>query len=217
MKNLKNILVGAAVLLCGAVAAFGQGGRGYDEFNVPRTLLIYGATNSFGTGAGVGNTNGSLPLDLHRFIGMAKVDISVPGTNGVASGTLTVTPQSSPDTTNWYSLPNYAVISNTYSVNVTNMANTNEVGTNQYMLPGTIVTNTASVNLEAGYSLTSLAYTNVGGFTIPVNTPIELGFQVQAVTNRYFRLNIALSGTNWFFGGAYFTAPTTTYIAPIFP
>ena len=219
--NLKKITLLAGLLACLTVPAFAQGGRGYDEFGVPRTLVLFAPTNTGAAGGGTGTTNTGSPLDLRRFVGVVKIDFPACQTNAAfaANGTVIVTPQTSQDTTNWASLGNYALISNSTTLLNTNLQYTNAIGTNVYMLPGTQVTNVAATAGVAGYSLASLPYTNSGAFTM-TNVPWEIGFDIGTLpsnTNRYLRLQVAISGTNWFFSGATLTAPTTTYIQPYFP
>lgn len=218
MKFIRNLVLTGAVALA-SISAFAQGGRGFDEFEVPRTIVVMAPTNSSAVGGGTGITNNGVPVDMRRFNGVVKLDFPACQTNAIfaASGTAIATVQTSPDTTNWYNLYNFAIISNYTTCLTTNIAATNEIGTNYIMLPGTIVTNTPSTSFLAGYNLASLAFTNTNSAIVLTNSSWEMGFDIGVVTNRFLRVQLALSGTNWWFGGAYLTAPTMTYLPPYFP
>ncbi len=130
-------------------------------------------------------------------------------TNGSTTGTITVTPISSVDNTNWTTILNYAVLSQA-SYNTTNytyLSGTNAVTglvivTNTVFAPGTLTTPVASSALFAGipYFLPA-QFTNTGATTLTLNKWYALVFNVSDA-NRYISPLVApsaTSGTNLMF------------------
>lgn len=191
----------AAVLF--AVPCFAQ--RTIDTFGAVRTVVLSPAQNLVVGVAAV--TNG--PIDMKLFEGVAKVDIFSMTNTGNTGGTLTCTLYTSPDQTNLTALSNFALISGTTAVNYTNLyyGGTSLWTTNNYLLPGTITTPTASSAGFATKYLASLPYTNSGAITVTSKGYVEVGYNV-ADANRYLYAVWTPGGTfTNFTTGAVLTAP----------
>ncbi len=101
-------------------------------------------------------TNG--PVDILGYYGTGEIDI-VSSTNG--GGALTVTVETSPDSTNWTGLANFGLVNSTTAVSYTNLyyGSTNLVVTDNYLYPFSITTPTAAT---AGYAIPYQNYLPVG-------------------------------------------------------
>jgi hypothetical protein len=106
-------------------------------------------------------TNG--PVDLLGYTGRGQILLTT-GTNGAGAATITATIQTSPDTNTWTGLGNFALISSTTAINYTNLFfNTNTVVTDNYLLPFTATTPTASTAGWATPYPAPLLFTNAAG------------------------------------------------------
>lgn len=145
--TVKKAVLGAALFIsafCILPSAFGQ--VGIDVYTPIRSIVWTSPT--LVSQAAV-STNG--PFDLFGYTGRSFVDISS-GTNSAPGGTSTATIQSSPDTTNWTTLTNFALINSTTQYIYTNMYynSTNTlVVSNNYLLPGAITFGTAGNSSNA--------------------------------------------------------------------
>jgi hypothetical protein len=193
-KNMKLLKLFLASVFAGvASVAIAQTA---DLWGSTRNIVISPSTELTGS-TGI-LTNG--PVDLHGYIGRALLDI-YSCTN--AGGALTATVQSSPDTTNWTTLTNYALISSTTQILYTNgyYAGTNLIGTNNYLLPGTITTATAgnSSNSFAGQTwlnYSTVPFTNSGSVTVTAKGVYQVGFNVAGLTGRYLQIYWTPTGTS---------------------
>ena len=141
------------------------------------------------------------------FIGSAFIDVWAVTNNG--TNTVTVTPQTSQDTTNWTSLTNYAISTTNTLTYYTNTAYSGNVtgallATNMDVYPFTTTTPTASTaGFATPYPLPQ-PFTNTGYFTPVLNGPganvtngmTRIGIANVADLSHYFRLVITNSGTN---------------------
>jgi len=160
MKQLLSIAIVILALFALLVPAEAQ--PGYDMFMTPRTFVL-GAPTAYAAAASTNTW-----LDLHMVVGMAKVDFTA---YTVGTGTITATLYGSADTTNWWSLTNYAkaIPTTTIYTNYYYPSSTNW-GTNLVNMPGTSTTPTAST---AGFStvyLSPVAFTGTGAWTLTANT-----------------------------------------------
>ena len=211
MKFTKKLFAGLwlfAAVLC-AIPASAQ--VGFDTFTPVRLLPFTGATTAKTTNiftAGTVVTNG--PIDKSLFTGRSTILIAA-GSNITTTGTLTAQVYGSPDTTNFYALTNYAVVTNTTSFIATNGIYTNLTITNTPYLPGTLTTPTA---YSAGYAtpyLAALPFTNGGAITLPLNPDSITQFAFPMI-DQYRYLYIvwtpsATSGTNLFGNAWLLTTP----------
>ncbi len=171
--------------------------RGFDMFEVPRTVVIAPPASMVGFTA-VNQTND--PVDIKMLDGMASLDVMVATNNGAAPGTLTLVVESSPDTTNWTTVSSAALISSTTTILYTNnfYGSTGLVGTNKFLLPGAWTVPTASTSgFSTGY-FAPPAYTNSASIAITGSGNFKLGFNI-GDQSRYVRTRWAPTGTstNW--------------------
>jgi hypothetical protein len=110
------------------------------------------------------STNG--PVDILGFFGRGDIDI-ISSTN--AGGTVTATIETSPDTTNWTGLANFALVNAQTAVAITNMyyGSTNLIVTNNYLLPylptSPTVYSAGFATPYGNYVSGQLAFTNAAG------------------------------------------------------
>jgi hypothetical protein len=153
-----TITLAAIGLLTFCLAPVAQAQLGFDTYSTVRALPI--GTPQFLFNATGPVTNG--PVDIIGFYGRSDLLVTC-GTNG--GGTLTLTVQSSSDSTNWTSIANFALINSTTAQAFTNTyyGSTNLIVTNNYVLPYTVTTPTAA---SAGFFTPYPAYipfTNAAG------------------------------------------------------
>lgn len=195
-KIAVKILAAAALAigLCQSVEAQGE----FDFYALTKTVVLVSPTNLTVATGFLTNTN---TIDISgKFIGSCFIDIWA-NTNGFTN-TLTVTPQTSPDLTNWTSLANYAlsVSNNTYYTNIFYSGTTNGalLATNIDLYPFTSVTpNAAQTGFATGYPQPA-QFTNSGAVTLNFNGCTRLGYANVADLPRYLRLLTISSGTNLF-------------------
>lgn len=146
----------------------------FDQFSQPRTLQLGAARLLSGSTQGLTTNNF---VDTHGMAGIAVVNISV--ITNVGGGTLTATLETSPDSTNWTALANYAIASAT-TVLYTNgfYASTNLVGTNVFIMPGTVVTPTATTAGFATPYLLSAPFTNSAAITLTGTNLVQVAYNV---------------------------------------
>ena len=203
MKCFKNLFSFAAVafstLCCNVV--FSQSSSGFDYVQTPRTILI--TPPKLVVGSTIWSNS---PVDIHHFIGNAKIDIAVL-TNG-AAGATTITLYGSPDMTNWTALSSCMINSNV----TTGIAYTNAVAyptaiqtTNTMLLPGVITFPNA---FTAGFSTPYLSYypfTNSAVIAANAGGNFQIGFNADD-SPRYLSLQYAGAATSTNFVAAFFTA-----------
>ena len=184
MKFTQKILVAIAALAL-TVPAFGQ----LDTFGPTRTIVLAPAQN-LTVSATATVTNG--PIDTHGFDGVATIDLLML-TNTV--GTLSATLEQSVDATNWTAFPNYALGVAT-SVNYTNsLGGTNLVATDNYLLPGTLTTPTASTAGWATPYIVPALFTNTGAIsTLSANGYVHVGYVI-GDAQRYLHIIWTPKGT----------------------
>lgn len=194
MKFNKLFLTILAVAgLCGS--AWAQ--RGFDSFNTPKTLVVCNAQN-FVNGTGI-VTNG--PYDIRVLDGLASVDVFAVTNTGATGGTMTLTIQSSANSSNNFAnVTGLAFINSMTSISYTNASNTNSWATDVFLVPGTFSTYNPAVNLAAGTILNPPAYTNSGALTLP-NGYSKIGWSVDD-SSRYVQFIWTPGGTstNWTVG-----------------
>lgn len=186
MKLFRNILT-AVALVAACVTSHAQGS--FDLFGSTRTLVLATPQTIRETASVV--TNG--PIDTHGYVGIGEVTISSL-TN--ALGTVTAQLYTSSDTTNLTALSNFATSTST-TVNVTNLmyGGTALYAANQYLLPGTLTTPTAS---SAGWATTYLnpaPFTNSAAITITAKGLYKIGYNV-ADAGRYLYVVYTVTGAN---------------------
>lgn len=160
MKFIKNTLLGLAVVIL-ALAMPAAAAIDDDVFTTTRTVLI-------GTpGQLVHNilltTNG--PVDLLGYTGRGQIILNV-ATNMTVLGTVTATIETSPDSTNWTGLGNFALINSATSVSYTNLyyGGTNLIVTDSFLLPYTAtLPSAASAGFSTPYPANSIPFTNAAG------------------------------------------------------
>lgn len=197
MKQKNSLIFGLLVaLVCGLSA---QAQRAYDLFSVPNSYVLPGTNVTTGV-APPGYTN--QPVDMHGGQGIAVLDVFAFTNAGGTGQVLTVTPQTSPDQTNWTTLANYAIITNTTAQAVSNFiyGGTGLTATNFQLNSGTQTTPTAATAGFAGTYFAPLPFTNNAAFVAGIGWN-SIGFAVQDA-NRYLRLIYTATGTstNWTFG-----------------
>ena len=200
-KIFAKLLAVAAVIGLGA-SALAQGG--FDFYALTKTVPLQ-VTN---TGNGGVLACYTWPIDISgKFIGSAFIDVWAVTNNG--TNTVTVTPQTSQDTTNWTSLTNYAISTTNTLTYYTNTAYSGNVtgallATNMDVYPFTTTTPTASTAGFATQYPLPQPFTNTGYFTPVLNGPganvtngmTRIGIANVADLSHYFRLVITNSGTN---------------------
>ena len=134
-----------------------------DEFNVPRTFVLSPAQDIVTASAQVTNN----PVLVRMLDGYAAVNIFAYTNAGASGGTMTFTLQGSVDTTNWFNIGSFALISGATTFLYTNtFYSTNLIATNSVLLPGTYTYPSPSGQGYVGPYLASLPYTNSGAVTI---------------------------------------------------
>jgi hypothetical protein len=182
--------------------------RGWDSFNVPIKVNLGAGVINNTTGLTVTNS----PVLLRMLDGVCAVDIYAQ-TNLVGSavvGTLTYTLQSSPDQTNWTSVPNFALISAPTAITYTNAyyGSTNLLSTNNFLIPGTYIYPNAASGGFVGPYLQSLPYTNA--MPVSLSTGYQtIGFDVDNVGS-YVRSIWTATGTNWSVGSTIMAVPISS-------
>ena len=188
MKFNKYIISAvAAAAACIAITASAQVNGTFREFS-PAVIATPGP---LAAAAPILATNG--PVDILGYYGTGEIDI-VSSTN--AGGALTVTVETSPDSTNWTGLSNFGLVNSTTAVAYTNLYyGTNLIVTDNYLYPFTITTPTAAT---AGYStpyLAELPFTNTGAITITAKGTYRVIINNIQDANRYFYIVYTPSGT----------------------
>lgn len=205
MKNIKKLAVVAALagLVTWGLIPSPRPAKAsetpFDVFETPRTFTL-GVNNIAASTGSTGVTN--TWVDLSKAVGVAKIDIGVITNSVNTSNVLSVNIQVSPDTTNIYTLTNFALITTNTLVIRTNSywgagAITN---TNFVLVPGQSVTPTAS---SAGFATAYLSYPGTLQYTngCPIsvfasgtagaNTNLEIGFNTASLgTNIYMRFAV---------------------------
>jgi hypothetical protein len=126
------------------------------------------------------------PVDIVGFCGVGTITL-LSSTN--AGGTLTATIQTSPDTTNWTDLANFALVNSQTSFSITNgyYGGTNLYVTDAFLLP---YTSTTPVAATAGFATPYSAYlpfTNSGAVTITTAGAYQIGVNLSD-SPRYLHL-----------------------------
>ena len=196
-KIFAKLLVTAAVISA-TVTARAQGD--FDFYALQKEIVLIPMTNyAFSAAPSTLTTNtNTIDLGAGRFIGSAYINIWA--TTNSSTNTLTFTPQTSPDLTNWTTIATYAIAANSTN-NYTNTyysGNTNGalLSTNTEVNPFTTVTPTASsAGFATPYQLPT-PFTNTGAFTPNFLAENRLGIQNVADLSRYFRLLSVGTGTN---------------------
>ena len=199
-NSVKILAMAAAIGLSIGVKAQGQ----FDIYALQKEVQLVALTN---IAVATGFTTNTNTIDLEgKFIGSGYVNIWANTNYG--TNTLTVTPQTSVDLTNWVSLSNYAisVSSPTLYTNINYSGSTNGalLSTNQEINPFTLTTPTASSAGWATQYPLPAPFTNSGALTPSFNVENRIGIQSVSDLSRYFRLLTVSSGTNIFcasFGG----------------
>ena len=202
MKFATKFLSALAVTLV-AIPAMAQ--LGFDTFTPVRTLVLAPPQALVGF-APAATTNG--PVDKVDFIGRATIDLFCV-TNSFGTTSVTAQVFTSPDSTNWTALANYALITATTGFSITNgyYGGTALFYTNNALLPGTLTTPTGPSSLYTTPYLANLAFTNAAAVTFTGNSWAKIGFSATD-TARYLRIvftGAAGTVTN-FTCGATFTA-----------
>ncbi len=171
MKHILKlmILAVASISLFVATDALAQ----VDLFGAPRTLTITAPTLTANATAATTST----PVDTHGYLGIAKIDFFT-STNG--GGTLTVAFETSPDTTNWTALANFALATSTTVIYTNTMFgnSTNLTATNTYQLPGVITYPTASSSGWATPYIVPAQFTNSGTLTVTASKFYSIGYNI---------------------------------------
>lgn len=199
--NKLNLVILAVASLC--LTASAQ--RGFDVYGVTRTLIVAPVT-LYNTGAGPWTNSW---VDVRSFDGIANLDVFC--CTNVGNSTFTITVQGSNDQTNTTTIGSASVASST-TVIYTNgyYGGTNFSATNIYLLPGAIVTPTATTAGFATPYLNNLAnpFTNSLSAYSPTQYGVtHIGLNI-ADANRYMRIIVTPAGaaTNGVVG-AILTAP----------
>lgn len=162
-----------------AVASFAitcQAQRSFDSFAVPRTAILAGPENIIFTTAGV-VTNG--PVSTPIFDGVASIDLFSITNTGATGGTLTAQLYGSNDKTNFTAISNYALISTPTGIIYTNYQyGSAQLSTNNYLLPGTIVTPTPATAGFATPYVNPLPFTNTGAITMTTSGYYKVGLSI---------------------------------------
>jgi hypothetical protein len=182
MKFLKSLLMVGLVLT--SLSASAQ----MDLFGGPRVVILEPPTVLSVSAA----TFDSTVIDTHGYIGVANVIISS-CTN--AGGALTVQGYTSPDTTNWTALANYAnAVSTSVSYTNSGAGYTNYV-TQSYLLPGTLTTPTAGTAGFATSYLNPSPFTNSSALTITTKGTYSIGY-TPGDNARYLKLTFTPTGSS---------------------
>ena len=184
IKNKFSILVLAFLSL--ALPLFAQPAP--DIYGTARTIVV--TPGKLFVGATLLYTNG--PVDLRLVDGVAALTFCTV-TNG-AGGTITASVYGSQDQTNLTAI-SYALSTYTPVVYTNFWYNTNGiVATNNYLLPGTFGSASASTAGFAGNYLTAAPFTNTGAITLSLTSPTQIGFSASDVP-RYLYVVYAPAGT----------------------
>ena len=215
MKNCKNfavMLVSTVAMLCGFAA---RADLASDTWAGDRVLQLSPPQN-IGVNGGQGVIT-NLPIDIIQLQGTAIVLAGCYTNTGTTGGTLTLTVRGSADTTNWTTLANVAIVTNTTAVTYTNLSvnylgtlyfGTNVVATNNYFLPFSPTTPQATT---AGFATIYPLYiplTNTAVMTLTPPSPGTLtGFRVTDAP-RYLQAVWTAGGTvTNFTSWSYIVAP----------
>ena len=185
---MKKILLSLAVAALAVVSAQAQ--LGFDTFNTTRSYVLAAPAN-------LTQTTTNAAFDTLTPIGVAALDVVVCTNTGATGGTLSLTLQTSVDSTNWVNVQNIAFINSTTALNVTNgfYGGTSLYATDYVLLPGTVTTPTASVSAWATPYLAKLPFTNSGALTVTATGNYKLGFNVKD-QQRYLRTIWTTGGTS---------------------
>lgn len=163
--------------------------RGFDSFNVPKTLVVNGGQN-YGPVTGA-ITNG--PFDLRVIDGLASLDVFYETNVGTTGGTMTLTIQTSSSTNNFANVTGLAFINSTTALTYTNSASTNIFATDNFLIPGTYTNLVPAINFAAGWALLPPVYTNTGALTLPTGYS-KVGWAVDD-SSRYGQVIFQPGGT----------------------
>ena len=151
MKNCKYfavLMVASSAMLVAPVIA--QADQSTDIWAGDRIVML-SAPQNIGVNGGQGVIT-NLPIDIIQLQGTAEILAGCYTNTGTTGGTLTLTVRGSADTTNWTTLANVAITTNTTAITYTNLSvnylgtlyyGTNVVATNNYFLPFSPTTPTA--------------------------------------------------------------------------
>lgn len=188
---MKKILLGIAVAVMAAVSAQAQ--LGFDTFSATRSYVLATPFN-IGAGSGIVTNNA---FDALSPIGIATLDVTTCTNTGTTGGTLTLTLQTSVDSTNWTSVQNIAFINSTTSIAITNGfygSSSNLYATDLVLLPGTVTTPTSASSGWATPYLAKLPFTNSGALSVAATGNYKLGFNIKD-QQRYLRTIWTPGGT----------------------
>lgn len=174
MKFTSKILsVALLALACVGV----QAQNGFDYFSIPRAATLAPVTIT------TTNVVSTLPIDIRPMMGTARLDMFAV-TNGDA---ITATIQTSDDLTNWVSISAYALATST-TIKYTNTAyGSTMVGTNTYLLPGSIVTPVAATAGFATPYMSPAQFTNTTAVTMGLTGLYSVGIPIDDC-KRYLRV-----------------------------
>jgi hypothetical protein len=182
---------------------------------------VYGPTIFPTSGAAASVLITNRPVDLFQYNGRGEFIINV-ATNGAVAGTASWTLYSSPDTTNWTAVANYALISGTTSIITTNGQygiNTNGLGgvlaTNFMLMPYSLTTPNATVSFWNTPYPSYLLFTNTGAVTLSPQGSTVVGVNVTD-NGRYWEgvFTGTGGGTSNFVGSVTFIGTPKNYIQP---
>lgn len=195
--KLKNLILAATVAFALAVTSTAHAqGYGADVFGSHRTVVM--GTTGVRSGGTSGNITNN-PVDIRGFEGVAKVDFIVTTNSG--GGTLTATIETSPDTTNWTAIANYALATSATQISTNTYYGSSLFATNTLLLPGVTTTPTAATAGFATPYLAPAAFTNTGAVTVSAGGVFSIGFVIQDQP-RYAHVVWTPGGTVTNYGGA---------------
>ncbi len=169
-----RIFLIAIALLILLLAPMANAQLGFDTY--PTVKLLPFGTPQIIVNATVPITNG--PVDIVGFFGRSDILATVT-TNG--GGTVTLTVQSSPDTTNWTSVANFAFVNSLTQLIITNTfyGSTNLYVTNQYLYPYTPTTpNAATAGFFTPYPVYNPFTNAAGAVTVTANGTYIFGINL---------------------------------------
>lgn len=194
MKN-KNLLL-AAVLALGLALPLCSRAQ-FNVYQETRAIALAGPAVIVGGGNNFVTNNW---VDTHGYEGIAKIDLF-----GItnAAGAVSVLLEASDDQTNAIALANYSIASAS-SIVYSNLYYPNVIkATNNFLLPGSIVSPTAAT---AGFAIpyftvASNPFTNSGSITLGSTNIVEIGYNISDA-KRYVRAiwNPSGSATNFTYG-----------------
>jgi hypothetical protein len=200
MKFIKSIL---AMVLMLIVSLSANAQRGLDTFAAPRTV-------SFGIQTFTPNSNSVTngPVDIRMFDGVAKINFFNATNSNTTGGTLTATVYGSSDATNMTAIT-YALGVNR-TVNYTNnfWGTSTPIGTNNWILPGTMTTPTASTSGFASQYLSPAPFTNTAAINVASRGCYEIGFNAGDAPRYIFIVWTTGGSVTNFTGGAIMTGFT---------